>query len=76
MAIVVRLIDQENKWYCVSRVAHVTLGTRDSSVKPKESNDMLAKWLESGTGGDSDIKEMVLHERPILQGIIKAVPSR
>ena len=51
MAIVVRIVDEENKLECVNRVAHITVGTRDNSVKPKESNDLLAKWLEEGAGG-------------------------
>ena len=76
MAIVVRLIDHENKWDCVNRVAHVTVGTRDSTVKPKECNDMLAKWLELGTGGDSDITELVFDQKPILEGVVKPVASR
>ncbi|KAJ4300164.1 tRNA ligase [Collariella sp. IMI 366227] len=66
MAAVVRLIptspEDENinegnpelpakpKWECVNRVAHVTVGTRDDGVKPKESNALLGTWLEQGSG--------------------------
>ncbi|RFU74320.1 trna ligase [Trichoderma arundinaceum] len=77
MAIVVRIVDEENKWECVNRVAHITVGTRDGSVKPKESNDLLAKWLEVGTGGEgSKIGEVVFEEKPTIKGLVKGVLSR
>ncbi|KAK5996614.1 tRNA ligase 1 [Cladobotryum mycophilum] len=77
MAIVVRIVDPENKWECVNRVAHITVGTRDGSVKPKESNDLLAKWLEVGTGGgENKIKEIVFTEKPTVIGEVKGVLSR
>jgi tRNA ligase len=77
MAMVVRLVDEEGKWECVNRIAHITVGTRDESVKPKESNDLLAKWLEEGTGGEgSKIKEVVFEEKPMLNGVVRGVVSR
>lgn len=77
MAIVVRLVDKEGKWDCVNRVAHITVGTRDNTVKPKESNDLLAKWLEVGAGGDGNpIKEVVFADKPTITGKVKGVPSR
>ncbi|KAH6609853.1 trna ligase [Trichoderma cornu-damae] len=77
MAIVVRIADEENKWVCVNRVAHITVGTRDPAVKPKESNDLLAKWLEVGTGGDGNqIAEVVFEEKPTIKGVVKGVLSR
>lgn len=76
MAIVARLINGEDSWQCVNRVAHITVGTRDDSVKPKESNDLLARWLEAGIGGDSGIQEIIFEERPTLQGSVRAMLSR
>lgn len=76
MAIVVRLLDQEDKWTCINKVAHITIGTRDSSVKPKESNDLLARWLEVGSGGDTGIGERVLEGKPTLKGTVRGVLSR
>ncbi|KFA75033.1 hypothetical protein S40288_06590 [Stachybotrys chartarum IBT 40288] len=76
MCIVVRLIDEDEKWECVNRVAHITIGTRDTSVKPKESNDLLAKWLEVGASGDGGITEIIFDEQPILNGTAKVVLSR
>ncbi|KAI9158834.1 tRNA ligase 1 [Paramyrothecium foliicola] len=76
MAIVVRLVDDEGKWECVNRVAHITVGTRDGAVKPKESNDLLAKWLEQGAAVDNGINEVVFEEKPTLKGSVKGVLSR
>lgn len=75
MAIVVRLFDAENKWECVNKVAHITVGTRDAAVKPKESNDLLAKWLEVGAGNEG-IQEVVFADKPTLKGQVKGVTSR
>ncbi|KAI0432490.1 RNA ligase-domain-containing protein [Xylaria sp. FL1042] len=76
MAIVVRLLDQEGKWTCVNRVAHITVGTRDDGVKPKESNDLLARWLDVGSGGDTGIGERVFEGKPTLKGTVRGVLSR
>lgn len=75
MAIVVRIVDEENKWVCVNKVAHVTVGTRDAAVKPKESNDLLAKWLEVGAGNEG-ILEVVFADKPVLKGQVKGVVQR
>ncbi|KAI5780508.1 RNA ligase-domain-containing protein [Geopyxis carbonaria] len=40
MAISASILDSE-QWQCVNKFPHVTIGTKDSSVKPKESNDLL-----------------------------------
>ncbi|KAL7948694.1 RNA ligase domain-containing protein [Trichoderma barbatum] len=77
MAIVVRIVDEGNKWECVNRVAHITVGTRDAAVKPKESNDLLAKWLETGAGGEGNvIQEVVFADKPTVKGLVKGVLSR
>lgn len=76
MAIVVRLNDPEGKWHCVNKVAHITVGTRDNSVKPKESNDLLGRWLAEGAGQASGVVEIGFEGRPNLKGIVKPVLSR
>ncbi|KAI1334297.1 tRNA ligase [Xylariaceae sp. FL0016] len=77
MAIVVRLVsDEEDKWKCVNKVAHVTVGTRDDGVKPKESNDLLGQWLETGSGESTGISERVFEEKPCLKGVVRGVLSR
>lgn len=76
MAIVVRLLDQEDKWTCVNKVAHITVGTRDDWVKPKESNDLLARWLDVGSGDNTGIGEQVFEGKPTLKGTVRGVLSR
>lgn len=74
MAIVARLIDDEGKWECLNQVAHITVGTRDDSVKPKESNDLLGRWLQEGT--TEKTREVVFEDKPIVDGVVKPVQSR
>lgn len=76
MAIVVRLADNEDQWQCVNRVAHITVGTRDSSVKPKESNDLLERWLEHGSAAGTNVREVVFEEKVTLKGIVTGVLAR
>jgi len=92
MALVVRLVpanqDDENvnagnpalparpKWECVNRVAHITVGTRDDGVKPKESNDLLARWLEQGSGEATGIGELLIEGKPLVKGVVRGVLSR
>lgn len=76
MAIVARLLDPEGQWECINKVAHVTIGTRDDAVKPKESNDLLARWLEEGAGDDSGIGDLVFEGRPTFKGAVRGVLAR
>ncbi|OAA39143.1 tRNA ligase [Metarhizium rileyi] len=75
MAIVVRLLDDTGTWECVNQVAHITVGTRDEGAKPKESNDLLAKWIEVGADGEH-ISEVILEEKPVLRGTVRGVLSK
>ncbi|KAI1074063.1 tRNA ligase [Whalleya microplaca] len=81
MAVVVRLPPpategEPQNWVCTNKIAHVTVGTRDDGVKPKESNDLLARWLERGSGADSGIGERVFEGKPTLKGSVRGVLSR
>lgn len=76
MAIVVRLNDPEDKWHCVNKVAHITVGTRDENVKPKESNTLLSRWITEGAGDGSNITDIGFEGRPSLKGTVKPVMSR
>lgn len=71
MCIVARLLDE--RWKSVNVVAHVTVGTAAQDIKPKESNDLLEKWLEVGSGGETGIGELLLEGNVTLQGQVKAV---
>lgn len=74
MAIVVRIVDEG--WECANDVAHITVGTRANDVKPKESNDLLKKWLELGSGDASGIGEVAIDGQIVLEGAVKGVLSR
>ncbi|OTB15781.1 hypothetical protein K445DRAFT_60001 [Daldinia sp. EC12] len=76
MAIVVRILDEEEKWTCVNKVPHITVGTRDDTVKPKESNDLLQRWLEVGSGADTGIGERVIEGNNIVKGSVRGVLSK
>lgn len=73
MAIVVRLLPKEGEWETTNKVAHITVGTRDSTVKPKESNDLLARWLEGGAEENPGMRDVVLGERRTLAGVVRGV---
>ena len=74
MAIVARLVDEN--WECVNKIAHITVGTRGPEVKPKESNDLLERWIEQGSGDETGIREIAVEDRQIVHGIVKGVLSR
>ncbi|KAL8810446.1 MAG: hypothetical protein Q9200_002573 [Gallowayella weberi] len=71
MCIVARLLD--DRWQSANVVAHVTIGTAAQSIKPKESGDLLEKWLEVGSGGDTGIMELLVEDSVVLEGEVKAV---
>ncbi|CZR62060.1 related to tRNA ligase [Phialocephala subalpina] len=74
MAIVARLVDEG--WECVNPVAHVTIGTRGDEVKPKESNDLLKRWLEVGSGDESGIGEVGIGGRVVVDGTVEGILAR
>ena len=74
MAIVCRLIDEG--WECVNKVSHITVGTQGPDIKPKESNDLLGRWIEQGSGEESGIAEIAIEGRHVLRGTVKGILSR
>jgi tRNA ligase len=74
MAIVVRLVDPQ--WTTTNRVAHITIGTRDDGVKPKESNDLLAQWLDAGAGPETVIGERAFEPKPVVRGVVRGILAR
>ncbi|OAA53040.1 tRNA ligase [Cordyceps fumosorosea ARSEF 2679] len=74
MAIVVRIDDTSNIWECANRVAHITVGTRDNTVKPKESNVLLGNWLDEGPTGD--IREVIFADKVTVPCSVHSVLSR
>lgn len=74
MCIVVRLLDEG--WETTNAMAHITVGTKGPEVKPKESNDLLAKWIQTGSGGETGIGELQIPGAKVLKGTVKAELSR
>lgn len=63
-------------WPCANEVAHITIGTVGAHVKPKESNDLLQRWLSVGSGGDTGIHEEEIRGNRIIEGEVGAVLSK
>jgi tRNA ligase len=77
MAFVVRLAGSQGEtWPCANRTAHITVGTSSPAVKPKESNDLLEKWLSEGSGGANGIMEVAVKGSVELEGVVKGVLGR
>ena len=75
MAFVVRLGPSEGRpeqWRSVNATAHITVGTASPNIKPMESNALLARWLQAGSG-TSGIKEMAVQGNVELEGVMKGV---
>ena len=78
MAFVVRLspFDESGEQFTtVNTTAHITVGTMSPDVKPKESNDMLARWLQEGSGVNG-IDELPVKGNVELEGVVRAVLQR
>jgi tRNA ligase len=74
MTMVVWLVNNDqSKWESANRVAHVTIGTASPAVKPKESNDLLARWADGNKAG---IDEESVGGSVVLDGTVRAVLQR
>ena len=69
MSIVARLLDEG--WETANSIAHITVGTAGQDIKPKESNDMLERWMESGT--ETGIQECEVGGHVEVHGNVVAV---
>ncbi|KAI9840064.1 MAG: hypothetical protein M1819_000257 [Sarea resinae] len=77
MCFVARLPDAETSGWCSTNpIAHVTVGTASADVKPKESNDLLQKWIHEGAGDESGIKDIIVKGQIMLDGKVRAVLSK
>ncbi|KAI9876275.1 MAG: hypothetical protein M1830_006892, partial [Pleopsidium flavum] len=57
MCLVARLLPpptetKAQNWESTNAITHLTIGTANAHVKPKESNDLLQRWLSTGSGGE------------------------
>lgn len=75
MAFVVRLAPAQGsteQFTSVNNTAHITVGTASPSIKPKESNDLLEKWLREGTGANG-ISELAVTGNLELEGTVRGI---
>jgi tRNA ligase len=79
MTFVVRILPAEgetNELPCANAIAHITVGTASQDVKPKESNDLLQRWVESGSGGETGIFEAEVGGVKVVEGGVGVVMMR
>ncbi|PGH29379.1 tRNA ligase [[Emmonsia] crescens] len=77
MAFVARICPQEgDSWPCANDIPHITIGTAAPGVKPKESNDLLKRWLEVGAGAQTGIWEVEVPSVTVLEGSVGEVLRR
>lgn len=86
MAFVVRLLPPtENEsgstasdpgFPCANAIPHVTVGTVSAEVKPKESNELLRRWVEVGSGGETGIWEAEVKGVKVVEGVVGLVMMR
>lgn len=83
MAFVVRILPSEchqetneaGSWPCANATPHITVGTASPDIKPKESNEMLRRWLE-GDHSQGKIWEREVPEMKVLEGTVRAVMQK
>ena len=56
-------------WPNANAIAHITIGTASSDIKPKESNDLLQRW----SAGDNQVWEKEVAGAKVLDGNVKPV---
>ncbi|KXG45546.1 tRNA ligase, phosphodiesterase [Penicillium griseofulvum] len=80
MAFVARILPAEGEadaeWPCANPIPHITVGTASPDVKPKESNDLLQRWVEVGSGGNTGIFEAEVQGVKVVDGVVGLVMSR
>ena len=84
MGIMVRIMpsDQQQSgsgddWPCANAIPHITVGTMSSDVKPKETNDLLARWMDGNDDGKGPkIWEKEIPGMKVLEGTVRAVMQR
>lgn len=77
MCFVVRLLPSEKaeaqSFESTNEVAHITVGTANKDIKPKESNELLKRWLQEGSGEETGIRDMMVKGQIVLDGVVKGV---
>lgn len=68
--------EEQPDWVCANPIPHVTVGTASPAIKPKESNDLLQRWLKDGSNAESGIWEMEVPGVKVVDGIVNVNMSR
>lgn len=82
MCILVRILPSDNGfgWQCANAYPHITVGTAKPEIKPKESNDLLARWMESSENGEpgngGKIWELEIPGMKVLEAAVRPVMQR
>lgn len=66
----------EDEYPCANPIPHVTVGTVSPDVKPKESNDLLARWVQVGPGEETGIFEKEVKGVKVVEGTVGVVMMR
>ncbi|PGH27397.1 hypothetical protein AJ80_00875 [Polytolypa hystricis UAMH7299] len=69
-------VDDATPWPCANEIAHITVGTVAPEVKPKESNDLLKRWLEEGATPENGIYEVEIPTVKVVEGQVGEVMRR
>lgn len=85
MAFVVRILPAEgvetegvadSLFPCANAIPHITVGTASPDIKPKESNDLLQRWHQMGSGGQTGIFEAEVPGVKVVDGMVGVVMMR
>ncbi|KAK5115955.1 hypothetical protein LTR62_000411 [Meristemomyces frigidus] len=77
MAFVVRLSPSEaggEQFVSVNPTAHITVGTANEKIKPREANDLLERYFREGTG--KGIRELGVQGLVEVEGVVRGVLLR
>ncbi|OJJ49618.1 hypothetical protein ASPZODRAFT_983397 [Penicilliopsis zonata CBS 506.65] len=66
----------QQEWVCANRFPHITVGTAAPEVKPKESNDLLQRWVTGGSGPGTGIWEAEVPGVKVVSGVVTVVMRR
>jgi tRNA ligase len=67
---------EELQFVTANAIAHVTVGTADAKIKPMESNALLQRWVNQGSGGETGINEISVKGNIVLVGSVRGEVGR
>ncbi|KAG4305145.1 hypothetical protein PORY_001315 [Pneumocystis oryctolagi] len=74
MALAVKILDaQEKKIESVNPIPHITIGTENKTILPKESNDLLVRWRDHPD--ENDIMSLTLSPKKFSGTAVAVYPT-